>query len=72
MFPKHNNTASAPGAPPKDMNMQTQTTRPNRRPKLFLPLALVARPADIFRPRANEPFPLTPEQLRRTVAEMIG
>jgi hypothetical protein len=64
--------ASAKAAPPKDMNMQTQISRPNRRPKLFLPLALVARPAEILRQRASEPFPLSPDQLRRTVAEMIG
>ena len=49
--------------------MQTQTERPNRRPKLYLPLALVehARKA-----KAKPAFPLRPDLLRRTVAEMIG
>jgi hypothetical protein len=51
--------------------MQTQTQRPNRRPKLYLPLALMERPAEA-RTKANAPFPLGPDQLRRTVAEMIG
>jgi hypothetical protein len=51
--------------------MQINTTRPNRRPKLFLPLFLSPQPARAA--NAREPsFPLSPDQLRRTVAEMIG
>jgi hypothetical protein len=49
--------------------MQTDMTRPNRRPKLFLPLALAAQPELTGRAM---PFPLTPDQLRRSVAERIG
>jgi hypothetical protein len=52
--------------------MQIQTERPNRRPKLFLPLALMPRPAEATSMRAKAPFPLSSDQLRRTVAEMIG
>jgi hypothetical protein len=51
--------------------MHIDTKRPNRRPKLFLPrfLAAPSMPA----PKRNEArFPLSPDQLRRTVAEMIG
>jgi hypothetical protein len=51
--------------------MHIHTERPNRRPKLYLPLALMERPAEA-RTRAKAPFPLDPDQLRRTVAEMIG
>ncbi|HEY0414196.1 MAG TPA: hypothetical protein VGD66_13760 [Allosphingosinicella sp.] len=51
--------------------MQTMTLRPNRRPKLFLPLFLSPAPAGAAGPREAS-FPLSPEQLRRTVAEMIG
>ncbi|MBV8686382.1 MAG: hypothetical protein JOZ90_03520 [Alphaproteobacteria bacterium] len=51
--------------------MQTATARPNRRPKLFLPVFLTASNAG--RASAGEPgFPLSPDQLGRTVAEMIG
>jgi hypothetical protein len=46
--------------------------RPNRRPKLFLPLALCARPDEATIETAHAPFPLSPDQLRRVVAEMIG
>jgi hypothetical protein len=48
--------------------MHIHTQRPNRRPALYLPLALCARSAE---PAARAGFPLSPEQLRRTVAEMI-
>jgi hypothetical protein len=44
--------------------------RPNRRPKLFLPLFLTANGGP-GKAQASS-FPLTPDQLRRTVAEMIG
>jgi hypothetical protein len=48
--------------------MNTNAQRPNRRPKLFLPLFLAA-PEAALEPRA---FPLSPEQLRAAVAERIG
>jgi hypothetical protein len=51
--------------------MHFQTQRPNRRPKLYLPLALIERSAEAPA-RAGYPFPLSSDQLRRTVAEMIG
>ena len=51
--------------------MKTDMKRPNRRPRLYLPLFLEnARRAEAETKRS--PFPMTPEQLRRTVAEMIG
>ena len=51
--------------------MLTDTSRPNRRPRLFLPRFL-AQPS-VPAPKRNEAgFPLSPDQLRRTVAEMIG
>lgn len=50
--------------------MNTDMQRPNRRPKLFLPLALTAQPAQAG--AGNMSFSLSPWQLRRTVAEMIG
>jgi hypothetical protein len=46
--------------------------RPNRRPKLFLPLALCARPDETQPRTAPAPFPLSPDQLRREVAWMVG
>jgi hypothetical protein len=52
--------------------MQTQTQRPNRRPKLYLPLALMQRPGEAKGAKAKQPYPLSPDQNRRTVAEMIG
>jgi hypothetical protein len=51
--------------------MQTQTQRPNRRPRLFLPLALMPRPAEAKGAKMKSPYLLSPDQLRRTVAEMI-
>jgi len=51
--------------------MQTQIQRPNRRPKLYLPVALMERRADAPA-RTGTAFPLSSDQLRRTVAEMIG
>ena len=51
--------------------MNTNSVRRSRRPKLHLPRfleALMAADAD----RERSPFPMTPEQLRRSVAEMIG
>jgi hypothetical protein len=51
--------------------MKPTLSRSNRRPKLFLPLFLCG--ASGATPGARDAgFPLTPEQLRRTVAEMIG
>jgi hypothetical protein len=51
--------------------MQTVTQRPNRRPKLFLPLFLSPQHAGTGS-RSEPSFPLSTDQLRRTVAEMIG
>ena len=50
--------------------MNTNIQRPNRRPKLFLPLFL-ADPKGISA-REPKPFPLSPHQLRAAVAEQIG
>ena len=52
--------------------MQTFNQRPNRRPKLFLPLFLTEAPAPSARKKAEASFPLSPDQLRRAVAEMVG
>jgi hypothetical protein len=55
--------------------MNTDEKRPNRRPKLYLPLALSPRPGETDRAHAhlaNAAFPLSPDRLRRVVAEMIG
>jgi hypothetical protein len=51
--------------------MQTMTQRPNRRPKLYLPLFLAEPKASAPR-RKEASFPLSPDQLRRTIAETIG
>ncbi|MEA3061247.1 MAG: hypothetical protein QOJ94_1028 [Sphingomonadales bacterium] len=48
------------------MNINTQ--RPNRRPKLFLPLFLSGSEAK----RETRAFPLSREQLCAAVAERIG
>jgi hypothetical protein len=48
--------------------MNTNAQRPNRRPKLFLPLFL-AGPQGAAEAR---PFPLSREQLRAAVSERIG
>jgi hypothetical protein len=48
--------------------MNKTPTRPNRRPKLFLPLFL-AGSETALEPRT---FPLSREQLRAAVAERIG
>jgi hypothetical protein len=50
------------------MNINTQ--RPNRRPKLFLPLFLAGPEGTSA--REPKPFPLSPHQLRAAVAERIG
>lgn len=51
--------------------MTSTEPRPNRRPELFLPLFLCGAGGPA--PRGGEAdFPLSPDQLRRTVAEMIG
>ena len=50
--------------------MKTDTIRPPRRPKLYLPLFLEA--AKRAEAETNcRPFPMNAEQIRRTVAEMI-
>jgi len=57
------------------MKMNIDTKRPNRRPKLFLPLALSPRPGATDCAPAHlvhTGFPLSPDQLRREVAWMIG
>jgi hypothetical protein len=51
--------------------MNIVASRPNRRPKLFLPLFLSGHGAGTPVEREMG-FPLSPDQLRRTVAEMIG
>lgn len=51
--------------------MQTLNERPNRRPRLFLPLFLTEAPARRSDPGEARPFPLTPDQLRRSVAERV-
>jgi hypothetical protein len=48
--------------------MNANTQRPNRRPKLFLPLFLARSDATGER----RPFPLSREQLSAAVAERIG
>jgi hypothetical protein len=58
----------AAGCPSQGPLMNKTPTRPNRRPKLFLPLFL-AGPDAAREPRA---FPLSPEQLSAAVAERIG
>jgi hypothetical protein len=54
--------------------MTDDNRRRPRRPRLHLPLFLTAAAAEaplaLRRPAA--PFPLSPEQLRTAVAEMIG
>ncbi|MBV9931111.1 MAG: hypothetical protein JO013_09215 [Alphaproteobacteria bacterium] len=50
--------------------MTIDSNRPHRRPKLYLPLFLEREMRDAQ--PAGSPFPMTPEQLRRSVAEMIG
>ncbi|MFL6858461.1 MAG: hypothetical protein ACJ8DZ_03130 [Allosphingosinicella sp.] len=49
--------------------MHDTKTRPNRRPTLYLP-AFLSTPHGAAREAGS--FPLSPDQLRRTVAEMIG
>jgi len=51
--------------------MHTNANRPQRRPKLYLPLFLEAATRGEAAPKRS-PLPMTPEQLRRSVAEMIG
>jgi hypothetical protein len=53
--------------------MTTITQSRPERPKLHLPLFLCGPAAKApAAPRAPGAFPLSPDQLRRTVAEMIG
>ena len=55
--------------------MNINEKRPNRRPKLYLPLALSPRPWETDRVPAHlahAAFPLSPDQLRREVALMVG
>lgn len=51
--------------------MLNDTSRPNRRPRLFLPRFL-AEPSVPAAKRDEAGFPLSSDQLRRTVAETIG
>jgi|GraSoiStandDraft_13_1057314.scaffolds.fasta_scaffold02422_5 hypothetical protein len=51
--------------------MKTDTKRPNRRPRLHLPLFLETAMRGEAEPRRSS-FPMTSDQLRRSVAEMIG
>jgi len=50
--------------------MNIAQSRPNRRPKLFLPLFLSGQSGTSG--EREKGFPLSSDQLRRTVAEMIG
>ena len=55
--------------------MNINEMRPNRRPKLYLPLALSPRPGETDRAPAHlahAAFPLPSDQLRREVALMVG
>jgi hypothetical protein len=58
----------AAGCPSQGRSMNKTPTRPNCRPKLFLPLFL-AGAETALEPKA---FPLSREQLRAAVAERIG
>jgi len=51
--------------------MKNDTKRPNRRPRLYLPLFLEKALSDEATLKRS-PFPMSPELLRRTVAEMVG
>jgi hypothetical protein len=51
--------------------MTIDSNRPHRRPKLHLPLFLERDKRPDAQPKGS-PFPMTSEQLRRSVAEMIG
>jgi hypothetical protein len=61
-------TKEAAGRPSQGQSMNTNHQRPNRRPKLFLPLFL----ANANTVREPKPFSLSPDQLRAAVAERIG
>jgi hypothetical protein len=58
----------AAGCPSRGLSMNANIQRPNRRPKLFLPLFLAGPDAA----REPRPFPLSHEQLRAAIAERIG
>ena len=51
--------------------MHTDMMRPNRRPKLFLPLFLAAAKDGATERRQSSPFPLSAPELRRVVAERV-
>jgi len=51
--------------------MHIDTNRAHSRPKLHLPLFLETDKRPDAQPKRS-PFPMTSEQLRRSVAEMIG
>jgi hypothetical protein len=51
--------------------MNNDMTRPNRRPKLFLPAFLAPALAGAAGNRAKSPFPLSAPELRRVMAEML-
>jgi hypothetical protein len=50
--------------------MMTNMNRPHRRPKLYLPLFLEAA-TRAGAGAAINPFPMTTDQLRRTVADRV-
>ena len=52
--------------------MNTNTPRRPRRPKLHLPLFLCDAAAKAPSVPVPAAFPLSPDQLRRAVADMIG
>jgi hypothetical protein len=52
--------------------MNTNLQRPNRRPKLFLPLFLADSSPSRSGARERKPFPLSPDQLCAAVADRIG
>ncbi|HEY5722576.1 MAG TPA: hypothetical protein VIT45_09670 [Allosphingosinicella sp.] len=55
--------------------MNIDEKRPNRRPKLYLPLALSPRPGETDRAPAHLAhiaLPISTDRLRRVAAEMIG
>ena len=51
--------------------MNHDVTRPNRRPKLFLPAFLAPAAAGAAGKPPRSPFPLSAPELRRVVAEML-
>lgn len=52
--------------------MNIAIPRPNRRPKLYLPLFLSPQSAATALRGSQGPFPLSAPELRRVVTEMVG